>query len=226
MVSLHGRCAICRLPLRAPVGICSACRRALPAPPPCCPRCGLPSADIHHPCGRCLLRPPPWQRLTFVSGYLPPLAPLVQRLKYRAEWPLAVPLARLMLLRYLQDRRSAPRARPEIILPVPLHRLRHWQRGYNQAAELARWLARWLQAEFRPQWLWRIRRTPPQQGLSAAQRRRNLRGAFAAHRALAGRRVLLVDDVITTGSTLSEISRLLIAQGVMSVETICLCRTL
>lgn len=226
MVSLHGRCAICRLPLRAPVGICTPCRRALPPPPPCCPRCGLPSADATRPCGRCLQRPPPWQRLIFTGDYQPPLATLIQRFKYRGEWPLAFPLARLMLLSYLQARRHIPSMRPDLLLAVPLHRRRHWRRGYNQSAELARPLAHWLQADYRPHWLRRVRSTPPQQGLSAAERRRNLRGAFTCHPALTGRRVLLVDDVVTTGSTLSEISQRLIAQGVMSVEVICLCRTL
>lgn len=226
MVSLHGRCAICRLPLRAPVGICTPCRRALPLPPPCCPRCGLPSADATRPCGRCLQRPPPWQRLIFTGDYQPPLATLIQRFKYRGEWPLAFPLARLMLLSYLQARRHIPSMRPDLLLAVPLHRRRHWRRGYNQSAELARPLAHWLQADYRPHWLRRVRATPPQQGLSAAERRRNLRGAFTCHPALTGRRVLLVDDVVTTGSTLSEISQRLIAQGVMSVEVICLCRTL
>ncbi|WP_447722639.1 phosphoribosyltransferase family protein [Edwardsiella tarda] len=226
MVSLHGRCAICRLPLRAPVGICTPCRRALPLPPPCCPRCGLPSADDTRPCGRCLQRPPPWQRLIFTGDYQPPLATLIQRFKYRGEWPLAFPLARLMLLSYLQARRHIPSMRPDLLLAVPLHRRRHWRRGYNQSAELARPLAHWLQADYRPHWLRRVRSTPPQQGLSAAERRRNLRGAFTCHPALTGRRVLLVDDVVTTGSTLSEISQRLIAQGVMSVEVICLCRTL
>ncbi|AOV95655.1 DNA utilization protein GntX [Edwardsiella hoshinae] len=226
MVSLHGRCAICRLPLRAPVGICSSCRRALPRPPPCCPRCGLPSTDPSQLCGRCLQRPPPWQRLIFIGDYQPPLATLIQRFKYRGEWPLASPLARLMLLRYLQVRRGLLTTRPDLLLPVPLHWLRHWQRGYNQSAELARPLAHWLQTDYHPYWLRRVRSTPAQQGLSAAERRGNLRGAFVCHPALAGRRVLLVDDVITTGSTLSEISLQLIAQGVMSVEVICLCRTL
>lgn len=226
MVSLHGRCAICRLPLRTPVGICTPCRRALPPPPPCCPRCGLPSADATRPCGRCLQRPPPWQRLIFTGDYQPPLATLIQRFKYRGEWPLAFPLARLMLLSYLQARRHIPSMRPDLLLAVPLHRRRHWRRGYNQSAELARPLAHWLQADYRPHWLRRVRSTPPQQGLSAAERRRNLRGAFTCHPALTGRRVLLVDDVVTTGSTLSEISQRLIAQGVMSVEVICLCRTL
>ncbi|MFV4846111.1 phosphoribosyltransferase family protein [Edwardsiella tarda] len=226
MVSLHGRCAICRLPLRAPVGICTPCRRALPLPPPCCPRCGLPCADATRPCGRCLQHPPPWQRLIFTGDYQPPLATLIQRFKYRGEWPLAFPLARLMLLSYLQARRHIPSMRPDLLLAVPLHRRRHWRRGYNQSAELARPLAHWLQADYRPHWLRRVRSTPPQQGLSAAERRRNLRGAFTCHPALTGRRVLLVDDVVTTGSTLSEISQRLIAQGVMSVEVICLCRTL
>ncbi|BEH71065.1 hypothetical protein ETAR_01780 [Edwardsiella tarda] len=131
-----------------------------------------------------------------------------------------------MLLSYLQARRHIPSMRPDLLLAVPLHRRRHWRRGYNQSAELARPLAHWLQADYRPHWLRRVRSTPPQQGLSAAERRRNLRGAFTCHPALTGRRVLLVDDVVTTGSTLSEISQRLIAQGVMSVEVICLCRTL
>jgi ComF family protein len=113
-----------------------------------------------------------------------------------------------------------------VILAVPLQDKRCWRRGYNQSELLALPLARWLGCEYRPAALRRIRATAPQQQLIARLRRRNLRGAFRCDKGLAGKHVALLDDVVTTGSTVAEIATLLQKQGVASLQIWCVCRTL
>ncbi|HEI8868546.1 TPA: DNA utilization protein GntX [Serratia odorifera] len=227
MLAIHSRCWLCRQPLRlAKQGICSCCQRQLPRIPLCCPRCGLPSGDARLPCGRCLLTPPPWHALVFAGDYASPYRQLIGRFKFRRAPELAPVLARLLLLRWLQAHREQYLNRPEVILAVPLHHRRCWRRGYNQGDLLARPLARWLGCEYRPAALERVRSTAPQRQLSAHLRRRNLRAAFRCHEDLAGKHVALLDDVLTTGSTVAAIATLLLAQGVASLQIWCICRTL
>ncbi|QKJ57292.1 DNA utilization protein GntX [Serratia fonticola] len=227
MLPIHSRCWLCRQPLRLmQQGICSYCLRTLPAKPCCCPVCGLPSGDPHQPCGRCLQKAPPWQALVFVSDYRPPISTLVKNFKFQQTPALAPTLARLILLHWLQAHREQHLNRPEVILAVPLQDKRCWRRGYNQSELLALPLARWLGCEYRPGALRRIRATAPQQKLIARLRRRNLRGAFRCDESLAGKHVALLDDVVTTGSTMAEIATLLQKQGVASLQIWCVCRTL
>ena len=99
MLAIPALCWLCRLPLRiARHGLCSVCLRQLPALPALCPCCGLPASG-DQACGRCLRRPPPWQALTCVSDYVPPLSEWVQRLKFSRATALRVMLARLLLLK-------------------------------------------------------------------------------------------------------------------------------
>lgn len=221
------RCWLCQLPLKiAAHGICSICCRTLLRPAALCPRCGLPAALPSIPCGRCQQKPPPWRQMIAVTDYRPPLSTLVQRLKYQGMWQLAPALARLMLLRYLQARRERGLSAAHRVVAVPLHHRRQWRRGFNQTQLLARPLARWLSCRTTAGLLRRVKNTPAQQTLTAGARRRNLRNAFVCTERLDGETILLLDDVITTGSTVAEISRLLLDAGAASVQVICLCRTL
>lgn len=226
-VTIRALCWLCQQPLYlARHGICSLCVKHLPTPPPCCPRCGLPSASPTMICGRCLHKPPPWDSLIFVTDYLAPLSGLVMRLKFSRQPELATPLARLLLLRWYARFRTGDVARPDILLSVPLHRRRYFSRGYNQSELLATPLARWIGCQHRAYALRRIRSTPPQQHLSEAERKRNVRQAFTCNENLHGKHVALLDDVVTTGSTLCEISKLLRNQGIASLQIWCVCRTL
>lgn len=227
MLSIHSRCWLCRQPLcLSRHGICSYCLRHLPAKPLCCPCCGLPAGDAAHPCGRCLQRPPPWQALVFVGDYVAPLRQLIKKFKFQHAPELAPLLARLILLNWQRAHREQYLNRPDVILAVPLQAKRCWRRGYNQSDLLARPLAHWLGCDYRPAALRRVRKTAPQHRLPARMRRRNLRGAFRCHEPLAGRHVALLDDVVTTGSTVAEITRLLLRQGAASIQIWCVCRTL
>ncbi|RLM25162.1 amidophosphoribosyltransferase [Brenneria alni] len=233
MLTIAAHCWLCRLPLyHSRHGICSFCQRHLPQRPLCCPRCGLLSGDPTRQCGRCLKNPPPWQSITFVSDYVPPLNTLMKQFKFNGKTELAPVLARQILLRWLTTYRehalSAPPHlfRPDQLFTVPLHQRRHWSRGFNQTELLARCLTRWLRCDYQPRAIARIRQTRIQQKLSASARRKNLRGAFSCNTALTGKQVVLLDDVVTTGSTAAEISRVLLAQGAAGVQVWCLCRTL
>lgn len=226
MLTIPGLCWLCHMPLACPAwGICSRCTAALPTPV-CCPRCGLPAAPGVKQCGRCLQKPPPWDKLLFVTDYCAPLKPLIHRLKFAAATALAPALARLILLKVIEARRTCAMPEPEALLSVPLHSRRAWRRGFNQTALLAAPLARWLHCDYQEASIRRIHATAAQHQLSARLRRRNLRGAFRVEFPVAGRHMVIVDDVVTTGSTVAEIAQLLKKQGAATVQVWCLCRTL
>lgn len=227
MLTIPGLCWLCQMPLTcAHWGLCSCCVKALPVPPPCCPRCGLPATHTKSPCGRCLQKPPEWDALLFVTDYGPPLSQLIQRFKFNATVALAPALARLMLLRVLQAKRFSQWPKPDCIVSVPLHSHRAWHRGFNQSALLAQHLSHWLQCDYMPRGLLRIRAAQVQHQLNARMRRNNLKGAFRVDFPVAGRHIIIVDDVVTTGSTVAEIARMLKKQGAATIQVWCLCRTL
>ncbi|HEY1845819.1 MAG TPA: DNA utilization protein GntX [Buttiauxella sp.] len=226
MLTIPGLCWLCHMPLACPAwGICSRCTQAL-ASPDCCPRCGLPAAKGIKQCGRCLQKPPPWDSILFVSDYRAPLKSLVHRLKFGAATALAPALSRLILLKVLEAKRALNIPQPDMIISVPLHSRRAWRRGFNQTALLAAPLARWLRCGYDEASVRRLHATATQHQLSAKLRRRNLRGAFRVDIPVAGRHMVIVDDVVTTGSTVAEITQLLKKQGAATVQVWCLCRTL
>lgn len=208
------RCAACGA---RGAWLCPPCAGALPRPrPPLCARCGLPLADAWCPgCAR-----PGWalHALRVAADFTPPLRAMVHRLKYRHGRHLAAPLGALLAEVYRSlDAGGAP------LVAVPLHAERERARGYNQAALLARALAAQVD---RPclSLLVRVRATPPQVGLSAVERWRNVAGAFAATTPLDGARLVLVDDVATTGATLNAAAAALRAAGARWVGGIALAR--
>jgi ComF family protein len=173
-----------------------------------CRRCGR-SVGPHaarEPCARCPQADPPIAAVVRVGEYAPPLSGLIAAFKYAGRDELADALGD----RAARALRTLPAAMFEAVVPVPLHPRRRRQRGYDQAALLAAAIARRIKKPVLAA-LVRIRDTPPQVGATAAQRRRNVAGAFAqaAGADVAGRRLLLVDDVTTTGATAFEAARTL-----------------
>lgn len=193
--------------------------------------CGCCGSELSKPalsCGHCLRHEPGWNRMVIVGRYAEPLSVLIHRFKFQNGFFLDRTLARLLLLAVYEARRTHQLTLPQLILPVPLHHLRQWQRGYNQADLLARQLARWLNIPYRNDLMKRIKRTPTQRGLTATARRRNLKNAFRISDTLPQtgyRSVALVDDVITTGSTLNEIAKQLRRAGVEHIQVWGLART-
>jgi len=192
-------------------------------PVPRCPGCGLRQAEASRRCGRCVRSPEAWVACRCAVDYGFPWDRLVAGFKYGGRPELARPLAgRLAAALNEADRRW-----PDWIVPVPLAPARLADRGYNQAWELARRLGRLLDRPSSAAWLHRDREREAQAGLDRAARQRNLRGVFSvstAHR-FTGRRVALVDDVLTTGATAAEATRALLAAGASEVAVWAFART-
>ncbi|MGN2254087.1 ComF family protein [Frateuria sp. GZRe12] len=222
--SLHAwllpwRCLLCGDAGSNGLDLCRACAAELPRNTCCCAHCALPLPSAVAMCGACQRKPPPWDAAWAPFRYGWPLDRLEARYKFGRD------LAAGRTLATLWQRAATPVARPALILPVPLHRARLRQRGYNQALELARPLGRALGIPVRHDGLLRSRATVAQTELDAAARRRNVRGAFALRDgAPLPAHVALLDDVMTTGATLAECARVLKRSGVARVDVWALAR--
>jgi ComF family protein len=223
------RCAACGYLLDAPTRgpVCEACWASLrPLAPPLCERCGdqIPSwrttGLAGGLCGRCGRRPHLVARCRAFGPYEGQLRLIIHALKYDKRRSLARRLALLM-----RQSGADVLAGADCLVPVPLHWRRLRTRGFNQAADLAAGLGLPVARALR-----RVRPTPPQAGLSARGRHRNLRGAFAParrsghRRAVAGKCVVLVDDVLTTGATLDNCACALKAAGAREVRALTVAR--
>jgi len=211
-----GSCFLCR---GAAEGLlCAPCDADLPRlSGPLCPRCALASANAA-PCGRCLARAPHYDATVAALGYSFPADVLVQALKFQGELALAKLLGELLAARVAASR-------VDCIIPVPLSAARLAERGYNQAIEIARVVARATRARLDASLCERVRDTPAQVGLPLAEREANVRGSFHCPRMLGGMSIAVVDDVMTTGATLDEVARTLKAAGATSVVNWVVART-
>lgn len=227
MLTVPGLCWLCRMPLAlGHWGICSVCAHSVRCRVCLCPQCGLPATHATLPCGRCLQKSPPWQRLVTVSDYAPPLSSLIHQLKFSRRCEIALALSRLLLQEVLLARRATGLRLPDRIVSVPLWQRRHWRRGFNQSDLLCRPLARWLGCAWDSHSVTRVRATATQHHLSARLRKHNLKNAFRLELPVQGLHMVIVDDVVTTGSTVAEIAQLLLRNGAATVQVWCLCRTL
>jgi len=216
-------CEVCHSWDRAPV--CRRCRERFAAPRARCPRCALPSPG-GAVCGACLGTPPPWASCIAAVDYGFPWDRLITRLKFGQRPELAAPLAALLA----NARTATPIGRATVVIAVPLGPARLAERGYNQAWQLARHVARALRLTARADLLLRCRDTPHQVGLDRAERERNLRQALLAAperaAAIRGRDIALVDDVMTTGMTARAAAQALREAGAASVSVWVVARTL
>ncbi len=218
---LPGSCALCGMAASAPV--CDRCRRYAPAGHVCCPRCAAALTTPAPLCGRCLAHPPAFDASRAATHYAPPVDLLVQALKFRAQ----LPLARAFADRLLDAVTAHPTLRGDVLIAVPLSAERLAGRGFNQAQEIAKPLAHALRLPLALDACVRVRDTRPQSTLAPADRRDNMRGAFAVmdRRAIAGKRVLVVDDVMTTGHTLDALATCLKRHGAACVANLVFART-
>jgi ComF family protein len=221
--ALPTQCALCRGWERERV--CAACRARFVEAVPRCVRCALRVPDGVTQCGACLAAPPPFDTTLAALDYGHPWDGLIGRFKFHAALDLGASLAQLLAEAW----RASGRPRPDWLLPVPLSPQRLRERGYNQAWEIARRLAQMLAIRAEPRLLLRLKDTPHQLALPIEQRAANVHAAFAvepARRAeLRGRRVALVDDVMTTGATAAEIARVLRQAGASAVDVWVVART-
>lgn len=219
-------CLLCDEPAEAEMPICVACEAEMPWLGEHCQTCALPLPEAGLTCDGCLLEPPAYEQVAVPWRYDFPVDSLITRFKHNAKWPFGHLLADV-LSQYLQHRFDEDLPRPDALLPVPLAARRLRQRGFNQAAMLARWLSRQLDLPCEESVVHRIQDTSAQQDLDAKARKRNLRNAFAltSDANVKGRHLALVDDVLTTGATAQALARLLMNAGAARVDVYCLART-
>ncbi|PSU25205.1 amidophosphoribosyltransferase [Photobacterium phosphoreum] len=214
---LFRHCALCQLPLTQTEQYwCNHCITLFPNHP-YCHHCGTTTLINVEDCGRCLSSPPRWQRLYRLGEYRPPLQQLVHQLKFYGKFWLAQPLAQQLAR---QITHPAP-----LLLPVPLHWRRYCQRGFNQSHQLALALGTIFKSRVDPHAFQRVRHTPSQQQLTKVQRQHNLHHAFKLRRQTLSDHVAIIDDVITTGATVHQLTQLLIQHGVKQIDIYTLCHT-
>jgi ComF family protein len=205
-------CRWCDAPATG-ICLCVRCAADLPWIEHACPNCARP--QLHdQPCAACAKRPPAFDAAWAAFRFEAPIHRCILGLKYRASFVDARMLGNLLSARLHTHRDPLP----QLLLPVPLHRRRLVQRGYNQALEVAHIVGKALSVPVAHDVALRVRATEDQIGKTAAQRRRNVRGAFALRGSVEGLHVALFDDVMTTGATLGELARVCRAGGAARVE--------
>jgi ComF family protein len=198
------------------IDLCLDCYASLPVNQHACRHCASPlsSSQTNLVCGRCLKLPPRYEQSWCAYRYQYPLQHLIRQLKFHGALSHAQVLG-LLLANHLRQRRTDPW--PQCFVPVPLHASRYRQRGYNQVIEVGKYLQQSLPVPMRTDLVTRTRNTVEQTVLSRRERRANLRRAFTTHGTLP-QHIALLDDVITTGSTVNELARVFKAAGVKRVE--------
>jgi len=203
---------------------CASCRAKLRTPPSShCPLCMRPK-HVDGSCAFCTAAPPAFDSVHALFVYEEPICTAIHRFKYQAHPELAAPLAKL----WKEECGSLLKTLPDNVVPVPLHRQRYGQRGFDQTVLLSKTLARLTRKTLRLHWLKRSKATPHQVGHGQDIRQANvdnLENAFTASPKVHGQAVLLVDDVVTTGSTACACARVLKKAGAHSVCVLCLSRT-
>lgn len=212
-------CLLCGAPSAAGP-LCSGCVADLPwHAAPHCPQCALPTPDGRL-CGACLKHPPAFDRTHAALVYRFPLDRMIPRLKYHGQLAIAPALGACLA------GSVAEAMRPDRVIAMPLHPARIRERGFNHASEIARSVARRLGLPLDLDACRRVRDTPPQMGLKHDARRRNVRGAFACTQDLSGQHIAIVDDVMTTGTSLDELAAALKRAGAAEVACWVVARTL
>jgi len=212
------QCAACGTLART---LCAPCQASLEVLGPACPGCAEPTGDFPVVCRRCARDPLPLERIVSPWRFGGALATAIKRLKFGHHTQVArdvAPLWAPVIAAAAED--------DALVVPVPHHWRRRWQRGFDHTAFLAEYACRAAGLPPPVHALRRVRGAPPQSTLSAAERYANVRGAFALARPLDAPRVVLVDDVVTTGATLAAAARALVDGGVHAVIGVALARAI
>lgn len=246
-------CVLCGTESDRPIDLCQHCEDGLPLNTHYCISCSIPFINSHQGntlCGECIAHPPAFDQCIAPLRYEFPISTLINRFKHQGRFCNSRVLADLLLDRLSNSQstqsktteleleehnppeenlseQNLPKGNkpPDLIVPVPLHWRRRFIRGFNQSQWLANYLGRQLNINVDNTLLTRTRNTPPQQQLRRKQRQKNLKGAFQVKRPVEGQHIALIDDVVTTGSTVSELARLLKKSGASRVDIWCLART-
>jgi len=211
--SINQPCVLCGAKGHEDLCLCEDCLAELPYIENSCDSCGLPlQASLTH-CGACISSPPPCTRCVSVLHYQEPVDYLIKHMKYHNQLAIADLMGKLLVKKI---GKTTPL--PEQIIPVPLHFSRLQQRGYNQAIEIAKPISRAFNIPINTTLCSRIRDTAPQFDLASDKRAENLSHAFEVINEVSVKHVAIVDDVMTTGCTVWELSKTLINAGVERVD--------
>lgn len=217
-------CLLCHNPAHASRDLCAACEADLPWLEQACRCCANrlpmdPSGDLL--CGSCLLAPPPFTKIHALFHYEEPIIHLIAAFKFHKKLAVGRVLSELMLTRFAAHYPQ----KPDCIIPLPLHNKRLQMRGFNQALELAKPLARQLKIPLNNQACKRHKATLAQAHIPATARAQNVKNAFTVQGDFQGLHVVIIDDVVTTGQTASACSEAFIAKGAARVDIWCCART-
>ncbi|MES2822166.1 MAG: ComF family protein [Pseudomonadota bacterium] len=229
---LPSECLLCAATLKSEL-LCEGCLYDLPWAQRyqhTCQQCALALTSAADFCGHCLHQPPAFSRSIIPFAYQYPLTPLIHGFKYHRKLTHGKLLGQL-LARHIHDCAAQTNWQaPDLLIPVPMHWTRRWQRGFNQAEILGQYLARVTGVQLVTRIIRCRRRSPAQKELTRRARQKNLRKAFfispAAQQKIIGKRIALIDDVVTTTATMRELSKLLIAAGAKDVQVWALARTM
>lgn len=217
-------CILCKYPASGRRDLCSDCQQTLLLLTHACHRCAIPLSSYQKEllCGSCLQHPPPFDITHALYFYEPPLPKLILSLKFNASLITARILGEL-LAEKIQETWYKNKALPQWIVPVPLHAARLKERGFNQALEIARPLAKQLLLPINTSST-RYKYTLPQATLSVAERQKNIQTAFAVPEDWTGQHLAVIDDVMTTGYTIKEFCHALKQAGAKRIDVWCIAR--
>ncbi len=212
-------CLTCGIPVRTKAFICQHCLETLLTVSNPCTLCGLPNMSTGPVCPSCLYTPPCWHHMIAPLIFTGGSRHLIHDLKFQEQPHISHALISHFVNYYTH--RSV-----DVLIPVPLHKTRLLERGFNQADEVAGVLSKMLKIKVDRKSLRRVKETQSQSGLSLDKRRKNILHAFEFSPRNQYRSVAIIDDVITTGSTMTEICRLLSRSGIKTIEVWSLARAL
>lgn len=225
---LPAQCLLCHLPSNDKL-ICDHCQKELKQTRACCQHCGL-SLPISQPfCGDCIKRSHQFTQLHALADYHPPFSILIKQLKYKKNLLAGELLGQIMIQSVRQRFSNNEIQQIDYLLPVPLHQKKQRQRGFNQAQIVSQYLSKQLTIPLLVDTIQRHKETAPQEGLSVQKREQNLHNAFAIsagqQHILKDSYIVIIDDVVTTGSTVNSLCQLLRQAGVKRIDIWCVCRT-
>lgn len=230
--SFPSQCLLCSCTLKSSM-LCHSCQYDLPHVygQNICQQCGIRNDSLSNFCGHCLNHPPSFSRSFIPFAYAYPLDNLIHKFKYRRHLTSGKLLSQLLadyLKHYAQEHDDWQA--PDVIIPAPMHWLRRWQRGFNQAEVVGQHIARELEVPLATGIIERIHKTPAQKELTRSERQKNLRKAFRIsdkyREKIIGKRIAIIDDVVTTTATVRELSKLLMNAGARDVQVWALARTM
>ncbi|HVY53194.1 MAG TPA: ComF family protein [Gammaproteobacteria bacterium] len=216
-------CISCERLADRPQDLCSACLKDLPILTQSCMSCGAEifSTEL---CGPCTLAPPAFSACYSLFEYRPPVTYMIHDLKFKHQLANARILGELMAEKIRTDW-YYNKPLPELLVPVPLHPQRLKERGFNQALEIARPISKRLQISLVSQAVTRIKNTSAQMNLDIPHRKQNIAKAFSLRQNVKNKHIAVIDDVMTTGHTVKELTKTLLQGGAHKVEIWCVART-